>query len=48
MSAVVCASGSSPAYVYQFIEALADGAVQFGLPRAQAYAFAAQAVAGAA
>ena len=30
------------------IEALADGAVQFGLPRAQAYAFAAQAVAGAA
>ena len=48
MSAVVCASGSYPAYVYQFIEALADGAVQFGLPRAQAYAFAAQAVAGAA
>ena len=48
MSAVVCASGSSPAYVYQFIEALADGAVQFGLPRAQAYTFAAQAVAGAA
>lgn len=48
MSAVVCASGSSPAYVYQFIEALADGAVQYGLPRAQAYTFAAQAVAGAA
>lgn len=48
MSAVVCASGSSPAFVYQFIEALADGAVQFGLPRAQAYTFAAQAVAGAA
>lgn len=48
ISAVICASGSSPAFVYQFIEALADGAVQFGLPRAQAYAFAAQAVAGAA
>ena len=48
MSAVVCASGSSPAFVYQFIEALADGAVKYGLPRAQAYTFAAQAVAGAA
>jgi len=48
MSAVVCASGSSPAYVYQFIEALADGGVKYGLPRDKAYAFAAQAVAGAA
>lgn len=48
MSAVVCASGSSPAFVYMFIEALADGVVQFGMPRKEAYAFAAQAVAGAA
>ena len=48
MSAVVCASGSSPAYVYQFIEALADGAVKYGMPREKAYTFAAQAVAGAA
>ncbi|MEH2956391.1 pyrroline-5-carboxylate reductase [Candidatus Merdisoma sp. JLR.KK006] len=48
MSAVVCTSGSSPAYVYQFIEALADGAVKYGMPREQAYLFAAQAVAGAA
>lgn len=47
-SAVVCASGSSPAFVYQFIEALADGAVKYGLSRAEAYTFAAQAVAGAA
>lgn len=48
MSAVVCASGSSPAFVYQFIEALADGAVKYGMPRDQAYVFAAQATAGAA
>lgn len=48
MSAVVCASGSSPAYVYQFIEALADGAVKYGMPRKEAYLFAAQAAAGAA
>lgn len=48
MSAVVCASGSSPAFVYMFIEALADGVVQFGMPRSKAYEFAAQAVAGAA
>lgn len=48
MDAVVCASGSSPAFVYLFIEALADGAVRCGMPRRQAYAFAAQAVRGAA
>ena len=48
MDAVVCASGSSPAFVYMFIEALADGAVRCGMPRKQAYVFAAQAVKGAA
>ncbi len=48
MNAVVCASGSSPAFVYMFIEALADGAVRCGMPRKQAYVFAAQAVKGAA
>lgn len=48
MDAVVCASGSSPAFVYMFIEALADGAVRCGMPRKQAYVFAAQAVRGAA
>ncbi|SFR98773.1 pyrroline-5-carboxylate reductase [Anaeromicropila populeti] len=48
MNAVVCASGSSPAYVYMFIEALADGAVKYGIPREQAYSFAAQTVLGAA
>lgn len=48
MSAVVCASGSSPAYVYMFIEALADSVVQYGLPRDKAYEMTAQTVLGAA
>ena len=48
MDAVIGVSGSSPAYVYMFIEALADGAVAEGMPRAQAYKFAAQSVYGAA
>ncbi len=48
IDAVVCASGSSPAFVYMFIEALADGAVKYGLPRAAAYEAAAQAVLGSA
>ena len=48
MDAVVGISGSSPAYVFVFIEALADSAVAAGMPRAQAYEFAAQAVLGSA
>ena len=48
MSAVVCASGSSPAYVYMFIEALADSVVKYGVPRKDAYQMAAQTVMGAA
>ena len=48
MDAVVGVSGSSPAYVYMFIEAMADAAVADGMPRAQAYKFAAQSVLGAA
>lgn len=48
MDAVICASGSSPAYVYMFIEALADSAVKYGLPRDKAYTFVAQTVLGAA
>lgn len=48
IDAVCGVSGSAPAYVYMFIEALADGAVQEGMPRAMAYTFAAQTVLGAA
>ena len=48
MDAVVAVSGSSPAYVFMMIEAMADGAVKLGMPRAQAYKFAAQAVLGSA
>lgn len=48
IDAVVGVSGSSPAYVFLFIEAMADAAVADGMPRSQAYKFAAQAVLGSA
>lgn len=48
MDVVVGISGSSPAYVFMFIEAMADAAVAAGMPRAQAYEFSAQAVLGSA
>lgn len=48
MDAVVGISGSSPAYVFLFIEAMADEAVAQGMPRNLAYEFAAQAVLGSA
>ncbi|SMC29268.1 pyrroline-5-carboxylate reductase [Clostridium acidisoli DSM 12555] len=48
MDVVTGVSGSSPAFVYMFIEALADGAVLEGLPRDKAYKMAAQAVLGSA
>ncbi len=48
MDAVTAVSGSSPAYVFMFIEAMADAAVRAGMPRDKAYTFAAQAVKGSA
>ena len=48
MDVVVGVSGSSPAYVFMFLEAMADAAVADGMPRAQSYKFAAQAVLGSA
>ncbi|OXS54187.1 pyrroline-5-carboxylate reductase [Bacillus sp. V-88] len=48
MNAIPAVSGSSPAYVFMFIEALADGAVLQGIPRNLAYQLASQAVLGAA
>lgn len=48
MDTVTAVSGSSPAYVFMMIEAMADAAVSGGMPRPQAYQFAAQAVLGSA
>lgn len=48
MNAVICANGSSPAYVYMFIEALADSVVSYGIPRDKAYTLVAQTVLGTA
>ena len=48
MDCVTGVSGSGPAFVFMFIEAMADAAVADGMPRAQAYEFAAQAVYGSA
>ena len=41
-------SGSGPAYMYIFLEALADGAVACGIPRSKAMEYAAMTMAGSA
>ncbi|AOR24856.1 pyrroline-5-carboxylate reductase [Clostridium taeniosporum] len=46
--AFIALCGSSPAYVFMFIEAMADGAVKLGIPRDKAYKMAAQSVLGSA
>ena len=48
IDAVIAVSGSSPAYVYMMIEAMADAGVSGGMSREKAYKFAAQAVLGSA
>ena len=48
ISAVIGVSGSSPAYTYMYIKALADSASEYGMDPDKALVFAAQAVLGAA
>lgn len=48
MDAFCAVAGSSPAYVFMYLEALADAAVKAGIPRDKAYKFAAQSTLGSA
>lgn len=46
--AFIALCGSSPAYVFMFIEAMADAGVKLGIPRAKAYKLVEQSVLGSA
>lgn len=46
--AFIALCGSSPAYVFMFIEAMADAAVKLGIPRTKAYTMASQSILGSA
>lgn len=48
IDAASCVTGCSPAWIYMFIEALADGGVKCGLPRAKAIGYACDALIGSA
>ena len=48
MDAFCAVAGSSPAYVFMYMEALADAAVKAGIPRDKAYKFAASSTMGSA
>lgn len=48
MNAAICANGSSPAFVYMFMEALSDAVVKYGIPRDMAYRLVGQTVLGSA
>ena len=48
IDSVIGGSGSSPAYVFMIVEAMADAAVADGMPREQAYELSAQTVMGSA
>lgn len=48
IDAASCVTGCSPAWIYMFIEALADGGVKCGLPRAKAINYACDALIGSA
>ena len=48
MDCVTAVSGSGPAFIFMLIEAMADAAVKCGMPRTQAYTYAAQTVYGSA